>query len=240
MSKVGIVITAFLPQSLRYLDLCVRSIKALDYPRELLDVVIVTPKGYRPAFDGVTVIHPHKDDYLNGHAMNFGIQAVEKSDYYLYLNDDVILTKDSVKNLVAAARAMSDQAIVMPVGNDAQGKFILNMPIELRPHKYEELQPHFERLISVKSEYPPGIILQDTLCMYAALIPSQVYARVGPFAEDLEQNDIDYSLRARQAGCFNAVSLDSVIFHFGGVSADITLTPEKRAKNARALIERWG
>jgi GT2 family glycosyltransferase len=76
--------------------------------------------------------------------------------------------------------------------------------------------------------------------LYAQLISKRVWREVGEFDENLRgQDDIDYSIRMRQAGYINAIELSSVVWHHGGVSANLTLDDNKRAEAKRIFNEKW-
>ena len=243
--KVAIIITTYLEESKPYLDACIESVLGLNYPQHLIDVILVGRKSYKPEYLGVETIAPDSDDFGNSEGMNYGAKNAGDPDFYLFLNDDVILTRDSLRNLVASAG--NESVILGPISNCDQGiKYFLftgNKPLpnqlRFKPETHAEAA---KELMEVQSVYPPGIILQKHLYFYAVLIPAHVWARVGEFGEQYSTgpDDLDYSRRAQQQGIPLGICLDALIFHCSGTTADLTLTPEKRAANAKAWEQTWG
>ncbi len=234
--KVSIIVTSYCPESEPYLNLCIKSIKNLSYDN--FETILVTRPGYFPLFDGVKTTYPSKLEFWNSTGLNWGVnQASKDSEYYFLINDDVILTKDCLQPLVAT---LQEKAIgqVMPIGNDMQGRYFfpeLSLKLNL-----EFAENNEKTLMGAQSTRPMGIIVADTLCLYAQLISKRVWDEVGPFDENLTgQDDIDYSLRVRQKGYINAIELSSLVWHFGGVSAAVTLTDEKRRIAMETFKKKW-
>lgn len=241
LPKVSICVTSYKPSAKPYLDLCIESVKNLDYPKELLDISIVSPVNYAPKYDGVATRCPTDESYGMPFGLNFGIKYADSGSEYLFvLNDDVILTRDCLTKLVSYNSHQI--GLLMPIGNDQQGRYYLNTQgMAMGPYKLDEVTPaargHY--LMGRQSPYPSGLILVDTLCLYAFLMHRRVWDKVGPFDENLiGQDDIDYSMRTRQAGFVNAIALDSLVWHAGGASN--TLTDGQRAKSFEIFNKKWG
>lgn len=241
-SKVSVIITSYLSQSLPYLDLCVRSVKnSIVAP---LEIIIVSPEWYHPAYHDVRTIHPIKENYSNAHALNFGVENASKdAEYFLLLNDDVILTAQCLGNLVSSSQLIEDHCCMMGIGNDQQQRYSLRVPyVSPRPYRIEQLTGHEKMLLSAVSPYDYGLMFFDTLCLYAVLIPRKVFEDVGPFTEGWH-DDIDWTRRARARGYMNAVTMNALHWHAGGVSADITLgalDSEERQKSLKSYNDKWG
>lgn len=241
---ISIIVTAFLEKSKPYLDLCIESIKNLDYPKDRLEVIIVSPKNYEPLYDGCLTVHPTKDPYFNSHALNFGaLCSRADADYYFMINDDVILTKNSLKNLVLASQSFGDYGITMPIGNDQMRKYYLPVPLMTSgPFRIEQIKGHEGAFMNADSYYNQGLMFFETLCLYAVLIPKAVFTQVGEFADGWG-DDIEFTRRVAKHGFFNAVAMSSLIFHFGGVTADQTLgslDSEARKQSLKSFDEKWG
>lgn len=239
--RIAIVVTSYVPESKRYLDLCIRSIKNLGYPKDKLEVIIVGKQGYFPQYEGCTTTAPPEEKFWNSRGLNWGTQyARQDTEYFFQINDDVILTKNSLWSLVSTMQANPDLGLLMPYGNDQQMRYAALSPVQPRPYTYEEIQPHAERLMDAESPYPAALIFSETLCLYAVLISKKVWLDVGKYDEQLlGQDDIDYSRRVTKKGYINAISLNSLIFHAGGVSAAHTLTPEIREKSMEIFKAKW-
>ncbi len=234
--RVSIVVTSYCPESEPYLNLCIKSIKNLSYDN--FETILVTRPGYTPFFDGVTTCYPDKQEFWNSVGLNYGVSKASKdSEYYFLINDDVILTKDCLQPLVAT---LQEKAIgqVMPIGNDMQGRYFF--PELSTKLTLDVAENHLEALMNAGNIRPQGLIIAETLCLYAQLISKRVWDDVGPFDENLTgQDDIDYSLRVRQKGYINAIEMSSLVWHFGGVSAAVTLTDEKRKIAMETFNRKW-
>lgn len=245
LPTVSVIVTSYQPKAKEYLDLCVRSIKNLNYPSELLDVIIVAPKSYAPEYGGVRTLSPDEPEYGMPRGLNFGMQA-SSGEYMLVLNDDVILTAFSLDRMLGAMRP--EVGLLMPIGNDQQGRYHIPLA-HVGPYTLNDIAAslHEDAAGWLMNQQSPlfasercgGLLFADTLCLYAFMIRREVFARVGPFDETLiGQDDIDYSLRMRQAGLLNAITLDALVWHAGGASNQ--LTPEQREKSMRIFNEKWG
>ena len=241
MPFVSIVVTAYLPKSKSYLDMCLRSIENLDYPRDRFDVLIVSPDGFVSS-SLYPVVHPKRTSYWNSHALNVGADAARKdAHYFLFLNDDVVLTASSLKNLVYASTLVNDRAVLMALSNDSQSKYVVGTPGGSGPYTLDQIRDPVA-LMGASSPYrEPGIFFFETLCLYAFLCPSDLWRDVGGFDDEMRGgDDIDFSMRVRQKGYLNGIVLDSLIYHAGGVSASETLTPQMRSDDFVRFKAKWG
>lgn len=251
MPKVSIIVTAFLEQSRPYLDLCMKSIHNLDWPADRLEVIVVTPRWYKPPVylaesDRVTLVHPNKAEYYNAHALNVGAEYADKeSQYILFCNDDVIFTKNSLKNLVISSQSIGDRGIFMPIGNDQQNKYMWPVPhVAVGPYRLDQFSAHAEdMLMNAESQYAGGMMFSETLCLYAVLVPRPVWVLVGEYDDSRSgQDDIDWSRRVAKAGLVNAICMNSLVYHSMGPSTSITLGPlssEERRKSLESYNEKW-
>lgn len=245
MKKVSIICTTWLEDTKPYLDACMDSILNLNYPQHLLDVILVGRKSYKPEYPGVETVAPDSDSFGNSEGMNFGASFAEAdTDFYLFINDDVILTADSLLNMVRSAA--DNEVILGPISNcDQSGKYVLAFPgFNQRQLRFEpkELKEVSKALMNAQSLYPPGVIVQSHLFFYCTLIPKSVWNKVGKFDEQFKTgpDDIDYSIRAEKLRIPLGICLDSLVWHFSGVTADKTLTPEMREKNQKAFEDKHG
>lgn len=242
---ISIIVTTYLAESKTYLDACIKSIFNLDYDN--FEVILVGRPSYAPEYSKVkTVIFP-KDDFGNSEGINYGVRhASPNAAAYFILNDDVILTKDSLAELVA----VSPDMITGPISNCDQGiKYYLSVvsgattqfrfPDNLSTDEFENL---VSGLANATSPYPRGIVIQSHLYFYAVFIPKMVWEKLGSFGEQYKTgpDDLDYSRRAQQAGIRMGIVLSSLVWHASGATADKTLTQEKREANAKAWKETWG
>lgn len=241
--KVAIVITAYLAESKPYLDLCMRSIKNLDYPTSRISVVIVAPKDYAPQYPGAMTISPLEPlKYSNAHAINLGVSKALESwpDYVVYANDDVIFTDKSIASLVYTMRRY-DRLLLMPISNDQQGRYYVDLPI-IGPYKLEQALEIEDTLLNCPNMNPDILILAETLCTYVMIFTPNFWREVGGMDERFLKggpDDIDLCLRARQKGYQPAITTNAIVWHAGGVSADLTHDPATREENHRLFNEKW-
>lgn len=258
LPRVTIVVTTYLSKTYPYLRLCMDSIKNLNYPASELDVVLcchqLDYRQYKVEFgkDGVNVVTPPEMEYNNARGLNFGVAcAAEGSKYYFLLNDDVILSKNSLMNLVK--RVGDNQVIASPISQCDQGRqFNLVMGIargedflqfEKTFYRLPEVEHMTQELMNAESIYPPGFIFTPFLCLFAGFIPKTVWDKIGKLEEGFlgaGPDDLDFSLRGQQLGIRCAFVLDSFVFHFGGTSADSSVNIEKRIYNTKFFKSKWG
>jgi GT2 family glycosyltransferase len=251
LPKVSIIITAFNKDHKRYLDACVASVKNLNYPKELLDVSIVSHVEYNPTYPDTKTINFPDKNYHNPAALNRGFREADPdSKFFLMLNDDTIVTKNSLKNMISVA--VDENLIVGPIAPcDNYWLYYLHFSfasnnefigLSERFYKYEHLAPYINDLMNAESHYPKGLLFQPFLCLFAHLVPRKVWNAVGEFDENFKtgQDDVDYCWRARNKGFLSAVALDSFIFHFGGISSDKGIDQATRQANQAYFKEKWG
>jgi len=236
MKPVSIVITAYFEESKKYLDTCIESIRNLDYHGPI-EIIIVGKKGYLPSYEGCLTIAPERETFFPPIGLNFGIKHASH-ELLLVLNDDTILTKNSLKKLVEVYTNFEQIGLLMPISNDQQGKYTAIVGRPPGPMKLEDVNPLL--LMNLDSPYPIALSYHETLCIYAFLISKKVYKDIGPFDENLiNGDDIDYTLRLTQKGYLNAINYNAIIYHFGGVSADKTFTPQIRKAGDDIFRQKW-
>ncbi len=255
LPKVSIVVTTYAYETKPYLDLCIESIENLDYPKECLEVIVVCNQFHQSIYqygDRVKVVAPIEKQFYNPRGLNFGISSASPdSDYYLILNDDVILTRTCLLPLIRMANSMD--IIVQPISPcDNYRAYSLQMgyihnqeykPMLKQFHRMDEFKPEeFKSMMNSESMYPAGAVHTPSLCMFATLIPKIVWEKVGKFDENFKtgQDDIDYSIRASQKGVAMVYCLNSLVWHFGGVTADTSISLAKRKENIVYFKEKWG
>lgn len=254
--KVTIIITTYHPSSLRYLDMCVGSIKELNYPKNKIETFIVTRKLFRPHYEDVTTICVPEESFYPARAINYasGFMAPD-SEYIFTINDDVILTNNSLSNMIKMMNLTRPEQRMILNGISPCDNYALNYALQFgyfkenafysmpdRFYIYEDLAHDFEYLVKASSLYQMGYIKQDYLCFYATLIPRDVWNEVGLFDEGfkLGQDDIDYSWRAKKCGVKLASCLDALIWHFGGEAGSKNMSDELRMSNVKYFEKKWG
>lgn len=248
--KVSIIIPTLSAKTKRYLDLCIESIRGLDYPKESLEVILSTPPSYCPTYEGVTtVLHSREREFAE--AVNIGVERSDpNSKHIMLLSDDVIMTPDSLKHLVMTAG--DSEGLFAGISNcDNYWKYHLAFEVENKGERLAVNERFFRledvgfmvpAMMKAKSLYPPGAIRTDTLCFYATLIPRAVWNKLGVLDEGFKTGyeDTDYCERAKRAGIQMHIVLNALIWHFGGVTSSDTLTTAVREQNKKLFLDKWG
>lgn len=246
MNKVSIIVTAYLQESKPYLDACIQSIHNLNYPKELIETILVCPTWYQPKYDNVTTVTPCMGAYHNPIAVNYGMNQASKDSKYLFMmNDDVILTRNSLARLIEAAG--DADVCLSPISNcDNYGHYQLQFPGGLteRQYRIEQIKHLIPDMLASDSLYPTGFIFPQTLYLYANLFPRKVWEKVGGFDENFKTgfDDTDWCMRAQRAGVRLAIAMNSLVWHCSGASADTTmgkLDSDVRAENEKYFRTKW-
>lgn len=222
---VDIVIPTY--KNLRGLKLCIDSIRACT---SILYNMIIVNNGdskemheYLEKQDDLIYIKKEKLNFAQ--AMNIGIKA-GTSKYVMLLNDDVIVSRGWLRNMVEAC--IGNVGVVGLFSNCDKGwlhDYNVNIGgVELLPgiNTFEEIEPIISQIYDYKSDITE-IKEQDWVAFYATLIPRSVIEKVGILDESFTNSgeDTDYCHRARKLGYKVIQTYKSFIFHFGAVSRKI-------------------
>jgi GT2 family glycosyltransferase len=250
--KVSIIIPTYFinEDSQKYLDLCLESIENLNYPKYLLDIIVVS-SGIKPVVRSI-YRHIHSDERMHfPKAANLGIKnAKADSELYFILNDDTCCTTNSLKNMVEMMG--KNRMILNPISNcDNTVRYGLVMGY-VKDGQFQEVRNRFYRLADFKGDqrllmrtesiYPHGMIAQEWVAFYATLIPKSVWLEVGGLDENYltGQDDLDFSMRCKKLNIPRGVVLNALIWHFGGVTSSEALDTETRIKNINYYKGKWG
>lgn len=250
LPKISILIVTYLESNQKYLDLCLKSIINLNYPKDCLDILVLSTGDYEPQTMGYRSIHTDRRHHFP-EGVNFGVKFLDKdSKHILILNDDTMLTKNSLLNMV---NSIGDhEMIVGPVSNCDNGwlynlssiGYLHNGEFKALPkrfYRYEEWVNIADKMIDYDLPAWPGLWLQQWIAFYAVLIPRKVWNKIGELDGNLKtgQDDLDYCMRAQLLKVPVAVCQNALIWHAGGVSADQVLTDEIRNSNLDYFNKKW-
>lgn len=254
---VSCIITTYLSSTKPYLELAMKSANNLDYPKDRMEIILVTHKIdhalYKEMFanEYTRVICPPEDQFNNPRGMNLGIASASKEAEFFYMfNDDVIVTKDSLKNLVHAVgespviahtitNCMNHKYYSLFIGIEKDGKMA---DFNRQYYRLPDIEGMSDHMMNSRSVYPSGAIYHQFLCLPAALFPKKLFETVGNFDEMFEtgQDDICMCIRASRAGYGIATILNALAFHASGVTADKSVDIEKRIANIKYFYAKFG
>lgn len=146
-------------------------------------------------------------------ACNQGIK-ISSGDNILLLNNDVIVTKNWLSNLLTALYSSSDIGAVGPLTNLCSN----NQAIAIKYSSIEEMERFAENLNKSNSTLWQE---KERLIGFCFLFKRQLIEEIGYLDEIFSPGnyeDDDYSLRIRLAGYRLLLCRDTFIHHFGSVS----------------------
>lgn len=236
LPRVSIVVLGYLESNRDFLEACLASVDNLDYPKELLDVTVVSD-WYDGPLQRISTPRPGGFS----HSVNAGIRAsYPKSDVILVLSDDTIIARDALKSLALAAASAA--VIVGPLSNcDNFWKYVIPLPHAWPERYYKRGQLKYaHNMQNDQSPITQGLLFTDTLCFYAFALSRSAWNAIGELDEryNMGYEDSDYCERAKRLGIRCVVALNALIYHAGGASESI-ITPEMRAGNEKAFNEKW-
>ena len=249
--KVSIIVPAYFTndENQKYLDLCLRSIKAQTHTNY---EVIVSSSGPQKPIVPDNYRHVHSEERLHfPKAVNQGVRASDPNSKYVFiLNDDVCLTQTCTEVLVEAVG--NNSVVANPLSNCdnfARYQMVVGFnrgedfcPVPVRFMRYNQIEGDEELLIKAKSIYPPGLINQNWLAIYATMIPRRIWDMVGEIDENFKtgQDDLDWCLRARKLNIPSVVAIHALAWHFGGVTSSLVIDNEMREHNFKTFRDKWG
>ncbi len=197
LPKISIIVLNY--NGKKYLKNCFESLKKTDYPN--FEVIMVDNNSddgsieyVRKKFPWVRILKsPENKGWAYGN--NFGIKNT-KGEYVVLLNNDVIVTKDWLKELVKIAQSDPKIGIVgsWPVWYKCMGQDLSKFP------------------------YSGKIIEASTVSGAAMLVKREVFDKIGLFEEKyfIYWEDTEFTWRAILAGYKVISNYNSIIYHIGG------------------------
>lgn len=241
LDAVDIIIPNY--QNLEYLKLCVTSIMLNTlHPFN----IIISDAGsgddvweYLNNIKGIKVLGSPGQRLSFSQACNEGIRA-SRGKYFVILNSDVVVSKGWLSNMVKKMNTIPRLASCGVLSNCDRGwkfdnprdpkspKYKMKLEkagIELVPGmKMEQMKPHIEELYKFmedsNKEHKDKFVQQDWVAAYATIYARSAIDEVGLF-DTLYKNgceDWDLHHRLNKCGFVCGQSIDSFVFHFGGIS----------------------
>lgn len=253
LEKVDIIIPTY--NNLSCLKLCIESIR--ECTSFLYNIIVVNngeDEEVHNYLDSQGDIVYIKKGRLNfAQAINIGLKA-GKSKYVCLLNDDVIVSKNWLKDLVKICK--NDIGVVGPLSNCDKGwQHNIDISIgnsgegvNLLPgvHKVSEIEP-IKRDIYQYDSKKNDVIERDWVAFYCTLISREVINKVGLLDEKFVNTgeDVDYCFRIRKQGYKIVQNYKSFVFHFGAVGRKILESKDSKKyhesdKETRVYLdEKW-
>lgn len=259
LPQISLILVTYLEANEPYLRAALQSIDAQTYPKDKMEIILVSSGPYFPTlqneFQGLKITHLHHPERHHfPEAVNSGVaKASPNSEFYVLLNDDVILTKKALEKLIHPGLK---HAIIGPMSNCDTGwkytwEFYPGMKFPwthqdakpvARQYKQDFLKANsVEDLINSESYFPPGVFQSEFICFYCVAIPKHIWQTVGPLDPTFKtgQDDVDYCKRVKKAGMVVATDSSALVWHASGASADLALTQEIRDQNKRYYQAKW-
>jgi GT2 family glycosyltransferase len=163
-------------------------------------------------------------------------------DYVFLLNNDAVVTSNTVAELVAASRRLNDTAILGSVvrymgSQDYQFFGSQSTQPLLQPKWFE--YPRDKHLLEV------SLIETDFVLGAALFVPINVLKRIGFFDERffLTYEDVDLCYRARDCGVRCGIVTSSTVYHHGSASLGPETGPLRTyflTRNELLFIDKYG
>lgn len=249
MPKVSIVMLYHEPKNEAYVDLAVESIRRQDVEKQL--IVVDTSESNKKFPDWVQVIQGTHDTN-SAIAANVGVKQTDADAKYLFFcNDDVVLGKDSLLELVNTMEAVEIPCIMNGFSNTDVGMYY-HCPIvindKLFPRQFPITSTTVEDQEFMMNEPPSGrpiLVNAPFVCFYGTMMHRKTWIDLGGLDEFYASgpDDRDFCMRAAQKGIPSFINLRPVIWHFGGqtiATKDPEAVAANRIKNAEYFEKKFG
>lgn len=247
MSKVSVLLAHYHEEAQPYLSACLRSLEQQTFQDFEL---IVVWSNHAPKLSGRV-----DKEFGSSSRLHFPA-AIEKayelsdpnSEFILLLNDDCIMDKHCLEELVNTAKSAPD-LIFGPRSNCGpimgfydtvvgfmQGDRLFQFP---RQFRYKDVEPYIDSFINDAIKYTPGVFMVPFSPFFCTLMRRSTYEKVGKINSKFRTgaDDKEFSDRAAKLGIRCYVVLHASCAHASGVSADLSLTDEDRNFNIQLLRE---
>jgi len=179
-------------------------------------------------------------------ACNIGASKA-KGDFLLFLNNDVIVTKNWTKLLTKHYRYFTNLGIVGAIGNNISGMqnaFDGNLNFDLNSLALDYFVKKKSEL--VQKENFNKIRIFPQIRGFCMLMKKDVFLEVKGFDENYiigNYEDDDICLKVLHCGYINAIIEDCFIYHFGSKTLEL-IEPNKLKEinlhNEQYFINKWG
>ncbi len=242
---VTVIVSHHLDENVPYLKLCLDAL-AKSEGVEYETIVISSAETCPDVPDGMTLVH---NKALDTHAkkIDFGVAMSDKrSKYFLFLSDDVMVSKFMI---AAMAAGIGDQRMaVIPMSNGDNGsQFATNLEVfnetqegwALPVHLNHEDVKGWESAIANFPLRHPLLVVVKFICFFCPMIPRAVWEEVGVLNPlyDVRHNDEDWCYRAARKGVMCAIDFSTFALHFGSKTLNIVAPEAMRDECTRHFVK---
>jgi GT2 family glycosyltransferase len=163
-----------------------------------------------------------------------------KKEFFIIMNNDIIVTKKMVENLVEVAESDSKIGLVGPISNEVSGLQKDNNA------KYNSIQEMHKYADEVRERNKGQVIHFPRIAFLCTLIKIEVVEKIGGLDERFSPGnyeDDDYCLRAQLADFKTVIAQEVFIHHYGSKSFKAEGSnkyAELLEINKRKFIDKWG
>jgi GT2 family glycosyltransferase len=222
---VDVVIPTY--ANVRGLVLCIESLRACT--PEPYKIIVVNNGNSKQIDEYLSkqadIVYIKKGRMNFAQAVNEGIKA-GSGQYVMILNDDVIVSKGWLKNLISVCK--DDIGMAGPLSNCDQGwlhNYQINIGgVDLKPgqNTFDEIDPIVPNIYDYRSPYfeTPE---REWVAFYCTLIRRDVLEKTGLLNEQFTNSgeDVDLCRRVRKMGYKIVQNYQSFVWHQGAVSRKI-------------------
>jgi GT2 family glycosyltransferase/predicted HAD superfamily hydrolase len=163
-----------------------------------------------------------------------------KKEFFIILNNDIIVTDKMVEKLVEVAESDSKIGMVGPISNEVSGLQKDNNA------KYSTIEEMHKYAAEVREKNKDQILHFPRIAFLCTLIKREVIDKIGGLDERFSPGnyeDDDYCLRAQLAGFKTVIAKDVFIHHYGSKSFKAdggNKYAELLEINKQKFIDKWG
>lgn len=240
MNKTSIIILTY--NNIEYSKLCIDSIRKFTL-EGTYEIIIVdnhstdgTVEWLKTLSDIKIILNSENKGFPAG--CNQGIEAAEKGNDILLLNNDTIVTQGWLENLQECLHSSPLVGAVDPVTNSCSN-------YQSIPTNFSSLEEMLD--FSLKYNYSGIKDYEQRLKLvgFCMLIKREVADQIGLLDERFTPGgfeDDDYSFRIQEAGYKLILCKNTFVYHFGSISfkADLPTFNSCLMVNSKKLEEKWG
>lgn len=248
--NLSVILATYGPEGQKFLDLCLDSLSIQTYTD--FNVILVSSGDYVSEYKPdhyrfeIKRMHSHQRFHFPK-AVHEAYKYVEAdTENILILNDDIILNKTFIHNMVNALRFKGAEFILNPASNCDRGRlFWKDFEIKYNnklfyynthQYKYEDIDM-YDQMRIMHGDYmaEPNIAFTNWCAFYATMMKKSTWDKVGGIDPEYRtgKDDLDFCLRAKKFGIQSALCMHAFALHFSGATADLYLTDEDRSFNEK-------